>query len=254
MAEPSAVRLNNIGLAYPDGTRVLESLRVEARPGEMIAVLGPSGCGKSTLLRLVAGLLSPTEGTMQREASEDRLGFVFQDPNLLPWADVADNIALPLRLRGVGKATRREVAAHWAGRVGLGRDLHLRPHQLSGGMRMRVSLARAFTVDPELILFDEPFAALDTFTRNHLNEELLRLKAQARWTAFFVTHSVSEAVLLADRLLILSGKPARLLDVVENPLPTPRNHTTRGSLAFQQRVGDITAMVEKTLPHDEPAA
>jgi len=254
MAEASAVGLRNVGLTYPDGTHVLDNLTFSAQAGEMVAVLGPSGCGKSTLLRLIAGLHGPTAGKLDREIAQDRLGFVFQDPNLLPWANVTDNIGLPLRLRRTGRAERRRIAAHWGRRVGLGGDLHLRPYQLSGGMRMRVSLARAFTVEPELMLFDEPFAALDTFSRNHLNEELLRLKAQARWTAFFVTHSVSEAVFLADRLLLLSGKPARLLDDLSNPLPGPRTRATRESFAFQRRVGEITAAVDKTLPSDEPAA
>lgn len=241
------VVLDHLRMDFPDGTPVLRDISLTARQGELIAVLGPSGCGKSTLLRLIAGLLQPTGGELHTALPADRIGFIFQEANLLPWANLQDNIALPLRLRGEKKSRRHTVATQWAERVGLGDDLHLFPHQLSGGMRMRASLARALSLQPQLLLLDEPFAALDTFTRNQLNEDLLQLRNKDRWTAFFVTHHVSEAVFLADRILLLSPRPARPMDLLEIALPHPRQRATRESLHFQQLVAEVTSAVDREL-------
>lgn len=248
-AAPPPVELLHLGMDFREDLQVLHDIHLTSRQGELLAVLGPSGCGKSTLLRLIAGLLQPTAGLIQCSVPPDQIGFIFQDANLLPWASLRDNIALPLRLRGEARPQRHAVADQWARRVGLADALDRFPHQLSGGMRMRASLARALALQPRLLLLDEPFGALDTFTRNQLNQDLLALRQRDRWSAFFVTHNVSEAVFLADRILLLSARPARLLDVMENPLPHPRNRQTRESLAFQQQVATVTAAVDRELPH-----
>ena len=191
------------------------SLRVEA--GEFVAVLGPSGCGKSTLLRLIAGLERADGGVVRWDAGRPApggIGFVFQDATLLPWASALDNVRLPLRIRGSGG--RREAAAALE-RVGLGGFLGARPAALSGGMRMRVSLARALVSRPVAMLFDEPFAALDGFTREGLQEELRGLVGGGR-SAVFVTHSVHEAAYLADRIVLMTPRPGRVLGVIASPL------------------------------------
>ena len=173
--------------------------------------------------------------------------FIFQDPNLLPWASVLDNVALPLRLNGIGRETRERVAAEWTRRVGLEAVPHYFPRQLSGGMRMRVSIARALATGPGVLLLDEPFGALDAITRNGLNEELLRLHRESRWTGFFVTHSVTEAVFLSHRVVIMGHNPGRVAAVLENTLPQPRDARTRESLEFQQRVAEATARLHEVL-------
>jgi len=183
-----------------------------------VALLGPSGCGKSTLLRLIAGLDEPDEGRLawDRKPSPGSIGFVFQDPTLLPWATAAANVALPLRLRGI----RDDAAAADAlARVGLAGFAAARPSQLSGGMRMRVSLARALVTRPALLLMDEPFAALDEFTRHQLQDDLLALNAGLRSTIVFVTHSIYEAAYLARRILVMSPRPGRVTAVVQSSLP-----------------------------------
>ncbi len=247
MAEGPAIRLTGISKRFGDGPPVLEGITLAAGPGEITAIVGPSGCGKSTLLRIIAGLLQPGAGSVSLPADGGPPAFIFQDATLLPWATVLDNIALPLRLDRAPRAAREAVAREWAGRMGLSPFLHYHPRQLSGGMRMRVSVARALCRDPRLLLLDEPFGALDAITRNRLNEELLGLHAAGRWTAFFVTHSVSEAVFLSHRVVILTPQPGRVARVLENPLPFPRDARTRESLEFQQRVAEATARLHEVL-------
>ncbi len=211
--------LLGVGRRFANGTQALSgvSLRIEA--GEVLALLGPSGCGKSTLLRLVAGLDRPDEGRLAWDAAPPgpgEIGFVFQDPTLLPWASAAENIALPLRLRG-----RPDAAAVAAAltRVGLDGFADARPRQLSGGMRMRVSLARALVTRPPLLLLDEPFAALDEFTRHRLQDDLLRMGAELRPTIVFVTHSIYEAAYLARRIVVMSPRPGRIATEIVSGLP-----------------------------------
>ena len=198
---------------FANGTQALAdvSLRIEA--GDFIALLGPSGCGKSTLLRLLAGLDAPDGGAVRWDAGvHGRVGYVFQDATLLPWASAAENVRLPLRLRGepAGKSAPRVAAA--LAQVGLTGFEHARPRALSGGMRMRVSIARSLVAAPQLLLMDEPFAALDEFTRHALQEDLLALQAQAGCTVVFVTHSIYEAAFLARRIVLMSPRPGRIVD------------------------------------------
>ncbi len=236
--------LDRVGRRFPNGTVALEkvSLRIEA--GEFVALLGPSGCGKSTLLRLVAGLDQPDSGVMQwdggRKPAPGRIAYVFQDATLMPWASALDNARLPLRLRGrPGHAEARAALA----RVGLGGFEAARPAQLSGGMRMRVSLARALVSHPDLMLLDEPFAALDAFTREALQDELRGLFPQAGGeagaAALFVTHSVHEAAYLASRIVLMTPRPGRILAEIISPLSPEGDR--RLDPAYAGLVAEITA-------------
>jgi NitT/TauT family transport system ATP-binding protein len=245
---PSAIRLRDVALSYAGGPPVLEGLSLDAAPGDFVAITGPSGCGKSTLLRLLAGLLRPSEGSVlidgktPSDASHD-LALVFQDPTLLPWSDALENASLLLRLQGLPKTECRERAAQALEMVRLKGHEHHFPRQLSGGQRMRVSLARALAVAPKLLLLDEPFGALDELTREHLGEELLALRERQPWTALFVTHSVAEAVFLANRVIVLSARPARAAHCVEITLPYPRTPDTRASESYLSQVALLTRLV-----------
>lgn len=237
------LQLRGIGMRFAADTPVLQQIDLTIHGGELIAFIGPSGCGKSTLLRLIAGLVEPTAGSLHPHPGSLSMAFIFQDPTLLQWADVLDNIALPLRIRGVTRKQRREQALQWGRQLGLDAAARFFPHQLSGGMRMRVSLARALITRPRVLLLDEPYAALDAISRNHLNHELRALHAAHRWTACFVTHSVSEAAFLADRIVVLSHCPGSIADVVTNPLPKERDAGVRSTAAFHQFVADLTGLL-----------
>jgi NitT/TauT family transport system ATP-binding protein len=203
--------------------------------GDFVALLGPSGCGKSTLLRLVAGLDRPERGTVRADAV--RVGMVFQDAHLLPWRDVLANVALPLELLGVAAAERRDRAQAAIERVGLGDAARRYPAELSGGMRMRASLARALVTEPRLLLLDEPFAALDELTRMALDDELRRLWREAGLTVLFVTHSIAEAAYLAERVVVLSRRPARVVLDHAVALPAERAAPLRAEPAFARELG-----------------
>ncbi|MBL0219746.1 MAG: ABC transporter ATP-binding protein [Myxococcales bacterium] len=208
---------------------------LEVKAGEFVAILGPSGCGKSTLLRIIAGLEKPTGGVAQihrPDAGRFDVAYVFQDAHLLPWRTVLSNAALPLELQGVERARRREVATEALVKVGLEDALERYPAQLSGGMRMRVSLARAMVTDPTLLLLDEPFAALDEITRQRLDEQLRELWRARGMTVIFVTHSTSEAVFLADRAVVMSKRPGRIVVDRAVELPPERVGELRATAAF----------------------
>jgi NitT/TauT family transport system ATP-binding protein len=214
-----------------DGAPVLAGIDLDVEAGTLVALLGPSGCGKSTLLRLVAGLERPDGGAVTLDGPP-RLAFVFQDANLLPWRTVEDNAALPLELARV-EAGRRKQATHKAlADVGLADDARKLPHELSGGMRMRVSLARALVTEPALLLLDEPFAALDEMTRQRLDDELRDLRARLGFTAIFVTHSVDEAAYIADRAVVLSSRPAHVVADHAVQLPERRTAALRTEAEF----------------------
>jgi NitT/TauT family transport system permease protein len=222
---------------YGDGTLALEGVDLAVAAGELVAVVGPSGCGKSTLLRLVAGLEQPTAGAVRVAAG--RIGSVFQDATLLPWRRVRGNVELLGELDGVPPGERRERAGRAIELVGLASHAGSLPHTLSGGMRMRASLARALTRDPELFLFDEPFGALDDLTRQQLAAELGELFARRRFAALFVTHSVPEAVYLASRVVVLSPRPGRVLADVAVPFAYPREAGLRYEPAFVEKVAEV---------------
>ena len=211
----AAIRLEAVSKRYADGPTILEDLSLTIEPGEFVTLIGPSGCGKSTLLKLVAGLSTITSGSilidgMTPRNARETISFIFQDPALLPWRTVRANIGLGLELERVQRDRRARIVQEQLDLVGLADVAHLYPRQLSGGMKMRVSIARALASNPRVLLLDEPFAALDEMTRDRMNDELLRLRATHNWTVLFVTHSVAEAVFLSDRIVVLAPHPGRL--------------------------------------------
>jgi len=233
----SVVALRGVGKTFPSGTVALAGLDLDVRQGEFLSLLGPSGCGKSTALRIIAGLTEPTQGAVDWTAAAktenaNRLGFVFQEPTLMPWANVADNVVLPLKLKGVAseQASKRVAAA--LERVGLQKFAAAYPRELSGGMRMRVSIARALVTEPELLLMDEPFAALDEITRFKLNNDLLQVWQALRTTVVFVTHSVFESVYLSSRIVVMAARPGRVFTEVAIDAPYPRDQTFRTSAEY----------------------
>lgn len=219
---PSAVRFDRVGFAWPGSAPVLQDVSLLAAGGEITAIIGPSGCGKSTLLRIAAGLVEPTVGRVECDRSS--MAFVFQDPTLLPWRTLWQNVALPLELRGRPGRGEAEGCLERVGLAGLSERL---PHALSGGQRMRASLARALVTEPRLMLLDEPFGALDALTRSRLQESFLGLWEDRPFTALLVTHDIDEAVYLSDRVVVLGGSPGSLRDVVEVDLPRPRRREMR---------------------------
>ncbi len=242
------VEFREVSKRFGAGPLVLDRISFAARPGDFIALIGPSGCGKSTLLRLLAGLSPLSAGAITvngRDPAEAaaELAFVFQEPTLLPWLDVARNVAVPQRLRGVDRPARDATVRRVLELVRLGDKARAYPRQLSGGQKMRVSLARALAVEPSLLLLDEPFGALDEMTREHLNEELLAIRGSGAWTAFFVTHSVAEAVFLASRLFVLAANPGRLHTEIVVPFPYPRTSDTRLSRPYLELVADVSRLL-----------
>lgn len=213
-----------------DGQQVLGPVSFNIKNGEFVSILGPSGCGKSTLLRLAAGLLNVSAGSTEQSFSN--IGFVFQDHTLLPWLNVAQNISLPLELRGESYEQNKGRIEAMLEAVGLAKNAKQFPDELSGGMRMRVALARALVVSPQLLLLDEPSGALDEITRDKLNETLASLHQAIGFTALHVTHSAHEAAFLADRVIILGGEPGVIRQILENDLPRPRRVESRDTQAF----------------------
>jgi NitT/TauT family transport system ATP-binding protein len=224
---------------FPDGTTALAGVELHVPPGEFVSVIGPSGCGKSTLLRIASNLTQATDGAVQVQTR--KIGYVFQDPTLLPWRTVQGNVELFAELRGLPKGERRRRADDAIALVGLSEFAGHRPRALSGGMRMRVSLARSLTLEPELFLFDEPFGALDEIARERLNDELLQLYLTQRFTALFVTHSVTEAVYLSTRVLVMSGRPGRILGDFAVPFEYPRPPKLRFEERFARLAGQVSA-------------
>jgi NitT/TauT family transport system ATP-binding protein len=245
------VLLQNVTKRFgPAAPPVLDNISLNVQRGEFVTLLGPSGCGKSTLLKLVAGLSPLTAGEiaingMTPANARPIVSFVFQDPTLLPWRTVEKNVSLSLELEG---RTREEIAHSSASLLNLVDLTHVASHyprQLSGGMKMRVSIARALATRPRLLLMDEPFAALDEITRDRMNEELLRLRAEQSWTVLFVTHSVAEAVFLSTRIVLLAPHPGRIAHELPIDLPWPRTATTRESPAFDALINRTSRLLRE---------
>jgi NitT/TauT family transport system ATP-binding protein len=243
----NAIQLNGISHRYPNGVQALADVSLSVAPGEFVTLLGPSGCGKSTLLRLLAGLETPSGGQVPAPG-DGGVGFVFQSPTLLPWATVRDNVDLPLRLAGRARdltpPQRRARAEALLQRVGLAGFERAWPDELSGGMQMRVSLARALATDPSLLLLDEPFAALDELTRQQMGEDLLALWRQQGCTVLFVTHNVFEAVYLSQRVIVMSARPGRVHATVPIAAPARRDHAFRRSPAYLEQCVALSATLE----------
>jgi len=242
------VELRDVDKRYGDGPLILDKIGFAAKRGDFITLIGPSGCGKSTILKLISGLNPVSAGRIVVDGLEpanavEKLSFVFQEPTLLPWRTVAQNVEVPLRLHGSEPVARAEVVRKSLALVGLADRMDYYPRQLSGGQKMRVSIARALSVSPRILLLDEPFGALDEMTRDHLNEELLAIRQQLAWTAFFVTHSVSEAVFLSNRIIVLSANPGRVHSEVRVDFPYPRTEETRESAPFQKMVAEVSKIL-----------
>lgn len=242
-APAPAIEILSAEQVYPNGTRALMPVSLAIAPGEFVTLLGPSGCGKSTLLKMVAGLLAPSDGRILlsrrpvHDAGHDpQLSFVFQEATLMPWASVATNVRLPLDLAGVPRAEAEARVAEALELVGLARFGAHRPRELSGGMQMRVSIARGLVTRPRLLLMDEPFGALDEITRNRLDSDLLALWRKQGLTVVFVTHSISEAVFLSTRVVVMAARPGRVVEDLRIEAPWPRDEDHRTSPQFNEQV------------------
>jgi NitT/TauT family transport system ATP-binding protein len=236
------VSLSGVGKTFDNGTVALRGLDLKVRQGEFVSLLGPSGCGKSTALRIISGLNAPSVGAVEwADDAAASLGFVFQDPTLMPWADVAGNVRLPLKLAHRDEREADTAVARALDRVGLSDFSRSPPRELSGGMRMRVSIARALVTEPQLLLMDEPFAALDEITRFKLNNDLLSLWYELKRTVVFVTHSVFESVYLSQRIVVMTPRPGRVFAEMNIDAPYPRDERFRTSseyAAYCRKVGE----------------
>jgi NitT/TauT family transport system ATP-binding protein len=234
----STLSFRETGMTFPDGTETLSGITFDISKGEFITVVGPSGCGKSTLLKIASGLLHPTAGSVT--ADQDSLGYVFQDPTLLPWRTVIGNVELLCELHNIAKEERREKAQQAIDLVGLSGFEHHYPKTLSGGMKMRTSLARTLTLRPPIFLFDEPFGAVDEITREHLNEKTQQLFQSEGFAGLFITHSIAEAVFMSTKVLVMSARPGRIIGEFDIPFPYPRLPEVRFSPEFAKLSGEVS--------------
>ncbi|MGD9618001.1 MAG: ABC transporter ATP-binding protein [Alphaproteobacteria bacterium] len=255
------VVVRGVAKRFASGLLALDGIDLTVVRGEFLSLLGPSGCGKSTLLRIVAGLTEPSAGRCTlhlggeqpgRRIPTGRIGFVFQDPTLMPWATVARNVELPFRIAGRVGAAERDRVAEALRAVGLAGFENSYPRQLSGGMRMRVSIARALVTEPDLLLLDEPFAALDELTRHALNDDLLRIWDAHRPTILFVTHSVFESVYLSSRIAVMQARPGRIVADLPVFLPTPRRQAVRTSPEYARMCEKVSAALAAAMRQEPP--
>ena len=257
------VRLDAVDKVFANGTEALSGLDLSIYEHEFLSLLGPSGCGKSTALRLIAGLATASSGYLswpgtdkstsrrlaaeRRLADDRRLAVVFQEPTLMPWATVFDNVYLPLRLEGLARRSATSRVETALGMVGLHGFEGAYPRELSGGMKMRVSIARAIVTEPELLLMDEPFAALDEITRFKLNDDLLGLWQEKRWTVVFVTHSVYESVYLSNRIVVMTPRPGRVAADIAITAPYPRDEAFRTSPAYNDDCRTVSSALKQAM-------
>jgi NitT/TauT family transport system ATP-binding protein len=246
------IEIAGVTKQFGNARAVLNTIDLVIGKQEFVSIIGPSGCGKSTILKLIAGLSSPTSGTIRVDGmtplnARETISFVFQDATLLPWRTVKENIGLGMELDRVPKDRREKEIAMLLGLVGLKQVAKSYPRELSGGMKMRASIARALATHPRVMLLDEPFAALDEMTRDRMNEEFLRLRAEQQWTAVFVTHSVPEAVFLSDRIVVLAPNPGRVHAEFRVDLPMPRTAAVRGSKEFDALASRVAHALRETI-------
>jgi NitT/TauT family transport system ATP-binding protein len=240
-----AVEIQSVSKQYGDGNAVLRDISLKVLKGEFVGIIGPSGCGKSTVLKLISGLVVPSSGTIRVDGmipknARETVSYIFQDATLLPWRTVRHNVGLALELEGASSDRRKAKTDALLDVVGLRSVADAYPRELSGGMKMRVSIARALATNPRLLLMDEPFAALDEMSRDRLNEEILRLREEQKWTAIFVTHSVVEAIFLSTRIVVLASNPGRIFAEIVVDLPPARTSTLRSTPEFEALVAKVS--------------
>lgn len=249
-AGPPVVTLRDVGKRYANGTLAVQGVNMAIGQGDFVSLLGPSGCGKSTVLRMIAGLMAATTGSIEMAAgarASGDVGFVFQEPTLMPWSTSLKNVMLPLRLAGVNRGEAADRAAAALASVGLAGFEKAYPRALSGGMKMRVSIARALVTKPRLLLMDEPFAALDEITRHRLNNDLLTLWQAERFTAIFVTHSVFESVYLSRRIVVMAARPGRVVEDIEVNAPYPRGEVFRTSAEYAAHTREVSSALHRAM-------
>ncbi len=237
------LKIENLHKTFSNGLECLTSISLELHNNDFLSIVGPSGCGKSTLLKTISNLESISEGTITFSKDNPNISFVFQEPSLLPWANVFDNVMLPLRLKY--NILNREKVDFFLNLVGLYEFSKSYPRELSGGMKMRVSIARALVTEPELILFDEPFSALDEFTREQLNYEILALKNETNYNCIFVTHNIREAVFLSNRILLFSKRPGTIIKELDISFPYPRNEILKTEEEYNHICRDISSSLKE---------
>jgi NitT/TauT family transport system ATP-binding protein len=250
MCKTPLVSLKQLSKHFGTDKQILDSIDLDIYRGEFIAIIGPSGCGKSTILKLIANLLIPSSGSItvgggSAELSNEKYGFVFQEANLLPWKTAIENVMLPLQFCKYPAKEQQKIASRLLDLVNLSHAADYYPRQLSGGMKMRVSIARSLATEPELLLLDEPFGALDEMTRDSIHEQLLDIRMLKPWTGIFVTHSITEAVFLSSKILVMSANPGRIEHEIEVDFPYPRTAALRTASDFQQKVIDVTTQLHR---------
>jgi NitT/TauT family transport system ATP-binding protein len=247
MTDRPVISLRNVGKTFAGDVRALDVVDLDVRNGEFVSLLGPSGCGKSTALRIIAGLSTASEGVVEWPNGMGKMGFVFQEPTLMPWASVASNVRLPFTLAGAEETLSREAVAQVLERVGLADFAGAYPRELSGGMKMRASIARAVVTEPQLLLMDEPFAALDEITRFKLNNDLLAVWQDLRRTVIFVTHSVFESVYLSQRIVVMTPRPGRIFTQIAIDAPYPRDERFRTSAEYAALCRQVAEALAKAM-------